>query len=146
MNGFPCIMQLSHIERNGPDPELRKLVSEICDGLPSLFHGVRVRPSILHGDLWSGNWAFADGQPVIYDPAVYCGHAEAELSILTLFGSPSAAFFDAYLATMGGPDPGHEDRRNLYQLYHLMNHYAIFGGAFRSQSIAAARNVLRAIR
>ncbi|GHB08184.1 fructosamine kinase family protein [Modicisalibacter luteus] len=88
------------------------------------------RPSLLHGDLWSGNVLHSTRGPAIIDPAVYRHYPEVDLAMLTLFGSPSAAFFEAY---WDGPAPDDWMRRQaLFQLYPLLNHLLLFGSGYRS--------------
>ena len=91
---------------------------------------------LLHGDLWGGN-AMADSQgaPVLFDPAVYFGCREADLAMTRLFGGFSAAFYGAYEEVLPLCD-GFEDRVDLYNLYHLLNHALMFGGGYLSQSMA----------
>lgn len=100
-------------------------------------------PALLHGDLWSGNLhVCGDGAPALIDAgAVHHGWAEAELAMLTLFGSPPAAFFDAYVERM----PLHCDWRErapIYNLYHLLNHVNLFGTSYLP-SLRAALSVCR---
>ncbi|WP_346797294.1 fructosamine kinase family protein [Halomonas sp. Bachu 37] len=84
--------------------------------------------SLLHGDLWSGNVLFTPRGPALIDPSVYRHYPEVDLAMLTLFGTPSAAFFDAY---WNGPTPADWPRREaLFQLYPLLNHLLLFGGAY----------------
>ena len=91
-------------------------------------------PSILHGDLWSGNFMVDDrGEPCLIDPAVYYGHREADLAMTRLFGGFEPEFYDAYIEALP-LDPGHEDRLPIYQLYHLLNHLNLFGGGYFGQS------------
>ncbi|MEM6336835.1 MAG: fructosamine kinase family protein, partial [Bacteroidota bacterium] len=93
----------------------------------------RPRPSVLHGDLWSGNrLSDASGQPVLIDPAAYAGHREADLAMTELFGGFSASFYEAYQATWP-LDPGYERRRRIYNLYHLLNHLNLFGAGYAGQ-------------
>lgn len=96
--------------------------------LGALFEGVEVRPSLLHGDLWSGNIGTADGKPTIYDPAVYWGHHEAEwgMSWCASFG---AAFWEGYRELIP-EDTGFRERKALYDAYHQLNHYNLFGGGY----------------
>ena len=72
----------------------------------------------------------ANDKLVMIDPAVYLGHYEADLAMMELFGSPGSGFFDAYQQIVP-IEPGYEDRRELYNLYHLLNHLNIFGGGYR---------------
>lgn len=91
------------------------------------------RPSLLHGDLWSGNWLVdAAGQPVLIDPAVYYGEREADLAMCRLFGGFPADFYAAYDASWP-PAPGRDERVPLYQLYHLLNHLNLFGESYGGQ-------------
>jgi fructosamine-3-kinase len=88
------------------------------------------RPSLLHGDLWGGNYLVdRDGHSWLIDPAVYVGHAEADLAMTELFGGFDRAFYDAYRST-AGIDPGYIDRKDLYNLYHMLNHLNMFGGGY----------------
>ena len=84
-------------------------------------------PSLLHGDLWSGNVIVGnDGSAWLIDPAVYVGHAEADIAMTELFGGFPPAFYDAY--QKAAPlQPGYERRRDVYNLYQLLNHLNMFG-------------------
>lgn len=94
----------------------------------------RPEPCLVHGDLWSGNAAVAsDGQGVIFDPAVHRADREVDLAMAHLFGGFPQAFFEGYQATWPLPS-GHRSRRDLYNLYHLLNHANLFGGSYLSQS------------
>lgn len=90
------------------------------------------RPSLLHGDLWGGNYMIdREGHPWLIDPAAYVGHAEADLAMTELFGGFDDAFYAAYRSA-AGIDPGYKDRRDLYNLYHLLNHMNLFGVGYLS--------------
>lgn len=85
-------------------------------------------PSLLHGDLWSGNlMCGTDSRPWIIDPAVYAGDYETDLAMTQLFGSLPRIFYDAYGEVNPVSWTGYEERRDLYQLYHLLNHLNLFG-------------------
>lgn len=93
------------------------------------------RPSLLHGDLWSGNMITGnDGKGWLIDPAVYYGHPEADIAMTELFGGFSYRFYGAYRET-GLIEHGYEDRRDLYNLYHLLNHLNLFGVGYLSSVI-----------
>ena len=96
------------------------------------------QPSLLHGDLWSGNAGFTAEGPVIYDPAVYYGDRETDLAMTELFGGFPREFYRAYQEAFP-LDPGYEKRKHLYNLYHLLNHLNIFGGGYLGQVKAALR-------
>ena len=118
------------------EPALTRLGERLCAKLPALFEGLsgEIAPSILHGDLWSGNIAAVGGSPAVYDPASYYGHAEAEFG-MSWCASFSHAFWAAYHAVRPR-EPGFEQRAKLYQLYHYLNHYNLFGGAYYSTAAA----------
>lgn len=85
------------------------------------------RPSLVHGDLWSGNMITGDdGKGWLIDPAVYYGHPEVDLAMTELFGGFPRAFYEAYRDT-GLMQYGYEDRKDLYNLYQLLNHLNMFG-------------------
>jgi fructosamine-3-kinase len=87
-------------------------------------------PSLLHGDLWGGNFlAGPNGEPVLIDPAVYYGDREAEMAFTELFGGFGTKFYAAYNAAWPLA-PGYADRRDLYNLYHLLNHLNLFGEGY----------------
>ena len=99
----------------------------------------RPQPSLLHGDLWSGNVGFTPG-PVVFDPAVYYGDREADLAMTELFGGFPREFYRAYDEAFP-LDPGYEKRKHLYNLYHLLNHLNIFGGSYLGQVRATLRRL-----
>lgn len=90
-------------------------------------------PSLLHGDLWGGNvMTGPDGKAWIIDPAVYYGHPEADIAMTELFGGFSSAFYNTYFEC-ADTVPGYSDRKDLYNLYHLLNHLNLFGIGYLSQ-------------
>ena len=96
------------------------------------------RASLLHGDLWSGNAGFTDAGPVLFDPAVYYGDREADLAMTELFGGFPREFYAAYQEAYP-LESGYEHRKQLYNLYHLLNHLNLFGGGYFGQVKATLR-------
>jgi fructosamine-3-kinase len=110
-------------------------------GLTAFFSEYSPEPSLLHGDLWSGNASFTEeGTPVIYDPACYFGDRECDLAFTEMFGGFPREFYDAYDATWPR-DEGWRSRRDLYNLYHVLNHAHLFGGGYVGQ----AREMIRSL-
>jgi fructosamine-3-kinase len=139
-------VQLDLAERNGHGGgrggRLVERGRRLCERLGALFAGHRPQPSLLHGDLWGGNWAaVASGAPVIYDPAVYYGDREADLAMTRLFGGLGRGFYQAYESEWP-LDPGAEQRVALYNLYHVLNHLNLFGGGYRVQAAAMIERLL----
>jgi protein-ribulosamine 3-kinase len=100
--------------------------------LPEIFP-TTPEPSVLHGDLWKGNYMVtATGDPALIDPATYYGHREADLAMTELFGGYDDRFYEAYRATWS-LEPGYDTRRDIYNLYHLINHLNLFGGGYAGQ-------------
>ena len=103
-------------------------MDRLYDRLPSILPNEQ--PSLLHGDLWSGNAGFlSDGQPVIYDPACYYGDRETDLAFSEYFGGFPSDFYTAYEKEWPLAD-GYERRKILYNLYHVLNHVNLFGGGY----------------
>lgn len=97
--------------------------------LPRLLAGHQPPPALLHGDLWQGNTGYVGGAPALFDPAVHYGDPECELAMADLFGGFPSAFFTAH-AAVHPPKPGWQQRRRLYQVYHLLNHLNLFGAGY----------------
>lgn len=113
---------------------LARLLTQLAEYLPD-----QPESSLLHGDLWGGNWLVTDdGEPALIDPAVYYGHREADLAFTELFGGFSAQFYAAYNETWP-LDHGYPQRKPLYNLYHLLNHLNLFGEGYGSQVDAVLR-------
>ena len=112
-------------------------LDHVCMRLPDLA-GPQEPPARLHGDLWSGNvLAGRDGRPYLIDPATYGGHREVDLAMLRLFGGPSRRCFAAY-EEMSPLADGHEERVALWQLFPLLVHALLFGGAYGSSVARSA--------
>ena len=134
--------QLGLARDNGLPAATHDRVERVQSALPRLFDVYQPQPSLLHGDLWGGNWAVeSGGHPVVFDPAVYYGDREADLAMTELFGGFDRGFYEAYRRTWP-LDPGYDVRRDLYQLYHILNHFNLFGGGYAGQVRALADRLL----
>ena len=101
------------------------------------------QPSLVHGDLWSGNVAVTTaGEPVILDPATYYGDREVDLAMTELFGGFPAAFYRGYNEAFP-LDEGYQRRKTIYNLYHVLNHFNLFGGGYGSQANQMIREIVR---
>ena len=116
--------QFALAKRNGFDLQLPDV-----DGI---LRTHRPQPSLLHGDLWSGNAGFTQEGPVVFDPAVHYGDREADLAMTELFGGFPREFYKAYEETYP-LDAGYSRRKPLYNLYHLLNHLNLFGAGYLPQ-------------
>jgi protein-ribulosamine 3-kinase len=138
--------QLELVARQGHRGALQKKGDQLMAALPALFGDHRPEPSLLHGDLWSGNYAFTtDGEAVIFDPAVYFGDREADIAMTELFGGFGSQFYGAYNEAWPLA-PGYETRKILYNLYHILNHLNLFGGGYGSQAESMMGRLLSELR
>lgn len=127
-NGFAALLE-------GPGERL-------LAGVGALLATHTPKASLLHGDLWGGNWlATRDGEPVIFDPAVYYGDRETDLAMTQLFGGFGPRFYRAYAAAAPLP-PGAELRVDLYNLYHVLNHANLFGESYARRARAMIERLL----
>jgi protein-ribulosamine 3-kinase len=134
--------QLALAEKNGWGGALRADLDQMMGRLPALFRDHEPAPSLLHGDLWSGNAGFlGDGTPVVFDPAVYRGDREADVAMTELFSGFPSGFYDAYRDAWP-LDDGYAMRKDLYNLYHVLNHLNLFGGGYLAQSVLLVRRLL----
>lgn len=116
--------------RGGSFPQQQALLA----ALPDLLAGHDPIPALVHGDLWSGNAAVTKaGEPVIFDPATYYGDREVDLAMTELFGSFPTAFYDGYESAYP-LSAGYSTRKTLYNLYHILNHFNLFGGGYAAQA------------
>ncbi len=138
-------MQLELAAHNGYRGRLQQQGERLLGKFAGLFAGYRPVPSLLHGDLWSGNYAVGpDRNPVIYDPAPYFGDREADLAMTELFGGFGRAFYSAY--QQAWPlDDGYRTRKTLYNVYHIVNHLNLFGGGYLGQAESMIDSLLAEI-
>jgi fructosamine-3-kinase len=120
--------------------EIEKLFSSKLELIRELLLSAEEPPSLLHGDLWSGNVYWADFGPTIIDPAVYYGSREADLAFTECFNRFDQRFYESY--NQEYPlSPGYEQRREVLNLYHLMTHSNLFGAGYISQFERALRDL-----
>jgi fructosamine-3-kinase len=117
--------------QNGRLPAGRaRRLDRVIASLDRWIDDAACQPSLLHGDLWGGNWLVsAAGEPVLIDPAVYYGDREADLAMTHLFGGFPQTFYDAY-EEIFPLAPGHAEREPLYRLYYLLCHLNLFGEGY----------------
>lgn len=119
--------------------QLRDAVDQVIQALPALLPDAPA-PSLIHGDLWQGNWGMlAGGAPVVFDPAVSCSDPGAEIAMMELFGGTPAGFRAGY-EEAGGSWPSARAVA-VHQLYHLLNHVVLFGGGYARQALRVARSL-----
>jgi fructosamine-3-kinase len=134
--------QLQLAATNGYTGSLQEKGERLMESLEVFFRDYSVTPSLLHGDLWGGNAAFDnEGNPVIFDPAVYYGDREADVAMTELFGGFGSRFYRAYNEEWP-LDSGYRVRKDLYNLYHILNHLNLFGGRYLRQAENMIENLL----
>jgi fructosamine-3-kinase len=139
------IPQLNMALKNGYSPTDYDNGMRLCECLDVFFSDYQPQPSLLHGDLWGGNQGHDDhGNPVIFDPAVYYGDRETDIAMTELFGGFGADFYAAYNESLP-LDVGYVTRKILYNLYHTLNHYNLFGGGYASQAASMSNRLLSEI-
>jgi protein-ribulosamine 3-kinase len=131
------LYQFKLIEKNGyATDELRLGISKLENKIENILSDSAEPPSLLHGDLWSGNYMIDEnGNACLIDPAVYYGHREADLGMTKLFGGFSSEFYGSYNENFPLAD-GYNYRENIYKLYHVLNHLNLFGRGYYSQAIS----------
>ncbi len=138
-NRLRFLLNLIRKERPLPASEMKvydKLLDRISKLIPKNSDSV-----LIHGDLWSGNFMISEHGPVLIDPAAYYANREMEFAIITMFGGFSQQFYDAY-NEVNPLAADWKQRNKLYQLYHVLNHYYLFGGGYQSQALSVAKSYL----
>ncbi len=137
--------QLDLLRSKGAVSSSLKSVQQLIESIDGFFIDYQPFPSLLHGDLWQGNYGFEpSGRAAIYDPACYYGDHEADLAMIELFGNPGPRFFDSYNKIFP-IDGGYQRRKHLYNLYHILNHANLFGGGYLQQASRMADDLLHRI-
>lgn len=138
--------QLNLAKTNGHNGKLQKLGEQLLINLDKFFPDASPLPALLHGDLWSGNYAYdGNGNPVLFDPAVYYGDREADIAMTELFGGFPADFYSAYRYDYP-LDSGYNIRKLVYNLYHILNHLNLFGSSYQHQTEQTINTLLAEIR
>ncbi len=125
--------QFGLVRRNGHH-RLATKGERLLDRLSQFLTDHACVPSLCHGDLWAGNvGTTAQGEPVVFDPAIYFGDRETDLAMTELFGGFAPSFYARYREEWPLA-PGYETRRTLYNLYHVLNHVNLFGQSYLLQA------------
>tara|TARA_Y100001936_G_scaffold243230_1_gene281786 strand:+ start:37536 stop:38420 length:885 start_codon:yes stop_codon:yes gene_type:complete len=126
--------QLQLAKDNGYTGKLLEKGEYLITELKAFFPEASQAASLLHGDLWHGNYSYdLTGHPVLYDPAIYYGDRETDLAMTELFGGFPEIFYTAYNEAYP-LDPSYKTRKTLYNLYHILNHLNLFGGSYLKQA------------
>jgi fructosamine-3-kinase len=132
---------LGLIQKERPIPAIEiKIYEKLLNRITELIPNNSI-PGLIHGDLWSGNYMMSKNGPALIDPASYYADREMEFAIITMFGGFSQLFYSAYNEIYPLPSDWRE-RNDLYQLYHVLNHYYLFGGGYSSQALRIAKSYL----
>ncbi|KZS95863.1 Ketosamine-3-kinase [Sistotremastrum niveocremeum HHB9708] len=117
--------------------------------IPALLNPLEIQPSLLHGDLWSGNVGVDTGtdEPVIFDPASFYGHNEADLAITRMFGGFPNTFYETYHEHFpkSQPEEQYQLRTELYEVFHYLNHTVLFGSGYEGQAQRLMKNLLKSV-
>lgn len=135
-NRIGFLLGLIQNERPLPVSEMKiydRLLSKLLELIPSTS-----TPVLIHGDLWSGNFMATKHGPALIDPAAYYADREMEFAIMTMFGGFSSRFYASY-NEVHPLESDWRSRNELYQLYHVLNHYYLFGGSYRQQALSIAK-------
>ncbi|MEM7725632.1 MAG: fructosamine kinase family protein [Cyanobacteria bacterium P01_A01_bin.45] len=117
-------------------------VNELLAAVPRILSSHQPKPCLVHGDLWGGNAGFTtDNEPVIFDPATYYGDREVDIAMTELFGGYPTAFYRGYNEVYS-LDRGYEKRKILYNLYHVINHFNLFGSGYVGQANSMISRIL----
>ena len=143
---YRLALQLKMAKVNGHSGLLQRKGERLLENLDQIMADHQPVASLLHGDLWAGNKAFTPGgQPVIFDPASYYGDRETDIAMTELFGGFGPSFYSAYREHSPLPD-GYRLRRELYNLYHMLNHLNLFGSVYLSRCENFIDNLLAQVR
>ncbi len=135
--------QLEMAYKNGFRATLEKMENRLLNACQEILSKHNTTPSLVHGDLWSGNAAFlANGTPVIFDPACYYGDREVDIAMTQLFGGFSEGFYQAYQQEWPLPHDV-KTRRPLYNLYHQLNHLNLFGYAYLNACVNSIETIIQ---
>ncbi|MEM9833180.1 MAG: fructosamine kinase family protein [Bacteroidota bacterium] len=128
-------------QQRGLSTSEQKVYEDLVNALPRLM-GHQPTASLTHGDLWSGNYLYTTDGPALIDPASYYADRECDLALMEMFGGFSSTVWDVYQEVFPLP-PDWRERISLYQLYHYLNHYLLFGGNYGIQALNIAKKYVK---
>lgn len=134
--------QIDMVVKEKGDREVIELWSKLQLKIPQFFNKLEIKPSLLHGDLWSGNAGETEDGPVVFDAAAYFGHHEFDLAIAGMFGGFSREFYKSYHKVVPKED-GFAARDDLYLLFHHLNHWNHFGAQYKHSTLSLMRNLVK---
>lgn len=137
--------QFALARQKGAPTDLLLDGERLVELVPAFFLDFRPMPSLLHGDLWHGNAALCEGRPTLFDPAVHYGDRESDIAMTELFGGFPESFYAAYREAWP-LSPDYERRKPLYNLYHVLNHYNMFGAGYLNQAKRMTSRLLAEVR
>ncbi len=142
---YRLLPQLEMAKVRGASESMVDKGLRLLELLPAFFQEYEPDISLTHGDLWGGNAALDEtGRFVLFDPAIHYADRETDLAMSELFGGFPEDFYAGY-ETFWPLDTGYAMRRPLYQLYHVLNHFNLFGGSYQSQAERLIRGLLLAV-
>ncbi|GAB0136253.1 hypothetical protein EsDP_00004562 [Epichloe bromicola] len=142
------------VDRNGADAELSKAVESMAEEVVPRLIGEdtigKITPVVVHGDLWRGNHSNGQiagrggSEEVVFDPSAVHGHSEYDLGIMIMFGGFGGSFWKEYEKLLPKAEPREEweDRVAMYELYHHLNHFAMFGGGYRGGAMSIMKKLI----
>lgn len=137
--------QVGRIRDRKLQTEFRDILDHYGQALAGWLDSNCDHSSLLHGDLWSGNALFDKRVPWLIDPAIYCGDREADLAMTEMFGGFGTAFYEEY-DRVYRRSPEYERKRDIYNLYHYLNHYNLFGSGYLGGCRKGFDAILRVVR
>lgn len=135
------LAQINLVKNKVHKAELSKIFLDKSDSIEKILSAIKVTPVLVHGDLWYGNIICGRDQSIwVIDPAIYYGHFEVDLAMSKLFGGFHPSFYEEY-NKVNPLAEGHEERFEIYNLYHVLNHFNIFGGSYYNHALKILNSI-----